>query len=213
MKNYLITHIKSNAIVVFFLAIVSFGFGQERICIPDVLFSKKVKGTLFMNNGDSISGAFTHLTPENDIETTHIIVKTPESKVSISRREIQSYYDDKEQVLRYGVYTKPDSVFVKKECRYDLAVFMIVMVDGEYRLLKNKIEPSSSIQEYNQSENKFAYYIFTPDSKLIELVINDLKPQMKSLFYGKKEVDELFSEESFNIDTVIEIITIVNESK
>ena len=40
--------------------------GQGEVCIPQTWVGKKVKGVIYLNTGDSVSGQFIHLTPIND---------------------------------------------------------------------------------------------------------------------------------------------------
>ncbi len=66
---------KSSLPFVFFLLLVAGAFGQEQICIPNVWKGEVVKGWIYLSNGDSLIGKFTHLTPKNDIKTTHVLYK------------------------------------------------------------------------------------------------------------------------------------------
>jgi hypothetical protein len=186
--------------------------GQEKICIPRALVAKKVIGTIYINDGDSIIGVFENLTPINDILTTHIIVDSAGADFYIPRVTISSYFDDDKNEKRYKVYPDDNVVYVKKQCHYDMGIFMLVNVEGPYKLLSDKLRAKSSIQAYNQSTTEFTYYLMTPDNRLIKLILNDLKPQLKSLFYGYPGVDQYFSDPDFNIESVTELIRTVNAS-
>lgn len=187
--------------------------GQGEVCIPQTFVGKKVKGTIYIYNGDSVSGKFTHLTPRNDYYTTHIIFKTSSGQNKmVNRADLLSYYDKQKKEKRFKVYPNIDSVFVKKSCRFDMGVFMLVVVDGPYKLLVDILLSNSSIQAYNQSESDSIYYISLPDNKLLKLNRNDLKPQLQSLFSGYPGTDQVFAEPGFNIERASEIIRLVNKS-
>ena len=49
---------------------------SKNILVLECTENHKSSGTIYIYNGDSISGKFTHLTPRNDYYTTHIIFKT-----------------------------------------------------------------------------------------------------------------------------------------
>lgn len=187
--------------------------GQEEICIPQTWVGKKVKGVVYKNNGDSISGKFTHLTPRNDYYTTHILFESKTGvKGNINRAEIVSYFDKKEKDKRYKIYPNVDSVFVKKKCHFDMGVFMVLVEDGPYKLLQDILLSNSSIQAYNQSESNDIYYLLPPNKKLLELNRNDLKPQLQSLFSNYPGTDQIFSEPNFNIESASKVIHLVNTS-
>jgi hypothetical protein len=184
--------------------------GQEKICIPRSLISKKVTGTIYLNNGDSISGVFENLTPVNDILTTHIIVDSAGAPLYIPRVTIGSYFDEDKNEKRYKVYPDDDKVYVKKQCHYDLGIFMLLLVDGPYKLLSDKLRAKSSIQAYSQSTTSYVYYLITPDDRFIKIIINDIKPQLQSLLNNYPGVDQYFSDPEFDVDTVVELIRMVN---
>jgi len=186
--------------------------GQEKVCLPEVIASKKVKGTIYLTNGDSISGVFTHLTPQNNISTTHVLYQTKGDKESINRVRIKAYYNKKTKEKRCKVYPDKDSVMVKKQCRFDMGIFMLVIVDGPYKLLQDVLHPSSSIQAYNQSSSDYIYYLLGPDKKLIKIIRSDLRPQLQSIFGKYPGADRYFSAPGFNIDKASELISMVNES-
>ena len=187
--------------------------GQGEVCIPQTWVGKKVKGVIYINTGDSIAGKFIHLTSRNDYFTTHILIEANNGeKEKINRADIVSYYDKKKKENRYKVYPDTDSVFVKKKCRFDMGVFMLVLVDGPNKLLMDVLESTSSIQAYNQSESNAIYYLLPPDDKLIKLNRTDLKPQLQSLFSNYPGTDQVFSEPGFNIENASEIVRLVNTS-
>lgn len=186
---------------------------QGEVCIPQTWVGKKVKGTIYINSGDSISGKFIHLTPRNDYFTTHILIDANNGvHEKINRAEIFSYYDKKKKEKRFKVYPNVDSVFVKKKCYFDMGVFMLILVDGPNKLLMDVLESNSSIQAYNQSESDAIYYLLPPDKKLIELNRTDLKPQLQSLFSEYPGTDMVFSDPGFNIERASEIVRLVNNS-
>ena len=187
--------------------------GQGEVCIPQTWVGKKVKGTIYIYNGDSVSGKFTHLTPRNDYYTTHIIFKTSSGQNKmVNRADLISYYDKQEKEKRFKVYPNVDSVFVKKNCRFDMGVFMLVVVDGPYKLLLDVLLSTSSIQAYNESESDAIYYLLPPNKKLIKINRVDIKPQLSSLFSGYPGTDQIFSDPVFNIERASEIIRLVNKS-
>jgi len=185
---------------------------QEKICTPETLVGKKVKGTVYLNDGDTISGEFIHLTPKNDIRTTHIIFESADKKKAINRMLVIAYHNNNEKDKRYKVYPEKDSVFVKKQCRYDMGVFMLAEVDGPYKLLIDKLKPGATIQAYSQSAENIIYYLRTPDNRLIKLIRNDLKPQLKSIFYNYNVADAFFEQPDFSFKTAAELIRAVNAS-
>jgi len=185
--------------------------GQGEVCIPQTWVGKKVRGVIYLNTGDSVSGKFIHLTPRNDYYTTHILFKDSSGQQKmVNRADIISYFDKVEKEKRYKVYTNVDSVFVKKNCHFDMGVFMLVVVDGPYKLLLDVLSSTSSIQAYNESESDAIYYLLPPNNKLLKLNRVDIKPQLKSLFSGYPGTDQVFSNPVFNIDSVSEIIRLVN---
>jgi len=186
---------------------------QGEVCIPQTWVGKKVKGTIYINTGDSVSGKFTHLTPRNDYFTTHIIIDENNGvKEKINRAEIVSYFDKKKKEKRYKVYPNVDSVFVKKNCHFDMGVFMLILVDGPNKLLMDVLESNASIQAYNQSESNAIYYLLPPNKKLIEINRTDLKPQLQSLFSDYPGTEQIFSEPGFNIERASEIVRLANTS-
>jgi len=195
-----------------FTIVTAFVNGQEKVCIPESIKNKKVSGTIYLSDGDTISGEFIHLTPENNIRTTHIIYKSPDGKREINRIRVISYSNEKEKEKRYKVYAVKDSVLVKKGCRYDMGVFMPAIVDGPYKLLKNELKSDATIQAYSQSSTNNVYFLLTPQNKLIKLARNDLKPQVQSIFYGYEGTEHFFLEPDFNIDTAAALIRKVNAS-
>lgn len=196
-----------------FLLVNGFVLGQGEVCIPQTWAGKKVKGVIYTSNGDSIIGKFTHLTPRNDYYTTHIIFDSSTGiKGNINRAEIKSYLDKKEKEKRHKVYPTIDSVFVKKGCYFDMGVFMLVVVDGPYKLVLDVLSSTSSIQAYNESESNAIYYLLPPDNKLLQLNRVDIKPQLQSLFSDYPGTDQVFSVTDFNIDNAAEIIRLVNTS-
>jgi len=187
--------------------------GQGEVCIPQTFVGKKVKGVIYLNTGDSVSGKFIHLTPRNDYYTTHILFKDSSGQQKVvNRADIISYYDKVEKEKRYKVYTSVDSVFVKKSCHFDMGVFMVAVEDGPYKLLLDVLSSTSSIQAYNESESDLIYYLLPPNNKLLKLNRVDIIPQLKSLFSGYPGTDEIFSDPGFTIDNASEIIRLVNTS-
>ena len=187
--------------------------GQGEVCIPQTWVGKKVKGVIYLNTGDSVSGKFIHLTPRNDYYTTHILFKASSGqRKMVNRADIIFYYDEVEKEKRYKVYTNVDSVFVKKNCYFDMGVFMLVVVDGPYKLLLDVLSSTSSIQAYNESESNAIYYLLPPNNKLLKLNRVDIKPQLKSLFSGYPGTDQVFSESDFNIESASVIVRLVNTS-
>ena len=93
-----------------------------------------------------------------------------------------------------------------------MGVFMLIVVDGPYKLLTDVLLSNSSIQAYNQSESNEIYYLLPPDNKLLKLNRTDIKPQLQSLFSDYPGTEEVFSDPGFNMDSVSEIIRLVNTS-
>ena len=206
---------KLSILLIIFIFLLGCGItkGQEEVCIPQTWVGKKVKGTIYIYNGDSVSGKFTHLTPRNDYFTTHIIFDSNSGENGqINRADIISYYDNKKKEKRYKIYSNIDSVFIKKKCRFDMGVFMLIIVDGPYKLLTDVLLSNSSIQAYNQSESNEIYYLLPPDNKLLKLNRTDIKPQLQSLFSDYPGTQEVFSDPDFNMDSASEIIRLVNTS-
>ena len=93
-----------------------------------------------------------------------------------------------------------------------MGIFMLVVVDGPYKLLLDVLLSTSSIQAYNESESDAIYYLLPPNNKLIKLNRIDIKPQLSSLFSGYPGTDQIFSDPDFNIHSAAEIIRLVNTS-
>jgi hypothetical protein len=186
--------------------------GQEKVCLPNTLRAYKVTGTIYLNNGDSISGVFSNLTDVNDILTTHILVDTAGVDFLIPRTHINSYFDSDDKERKYKIYHLSASLIIKKQCRYDIGIFVKEIVDGPYKLLIDKLKAESTIQAYNQSTTDDVYYLVTPANKLIKIILNDLKPQLRSIFIKYPGTDRYFSDPEFNIESAAELIRMVNSS-
>lgn len=195
-----------------FIITVNLVCGQEKICLPDVIVGKRITGIVYLNNGDTLEGEFIHLTPVNDIGTTHILYKSKQKTKTINRFLISAYYDIKKDEKRYKAYPDKDSVMVKEECRFDMGIFMLALVDGSYKLLQDELLSGSTIQAYNQSDSNYIYYLLTPDGSLIKLIRNDLKPQLQSIFNKYPEAMHYFSEPVFDYHVAAELIREVNKS-
>jgi len=192
---------------------LSFGslFSQEKRCIPNVWKAEEVKGWICLNNGDTLWGKFTHLTPYNDIKTTHIIYHNGKHKKEyINRSIIRSYQNNTEYFYRLKVYVDVDSSLYKKGCFFDQGRFLEVVVSGNYTLLKDQLNYYSSIEAYSQSSSNDIYYILLPTGKLIEVQINDLKAQLLSLVSWEDD-NEIFSNaETFTVEEMIALIEYLN---
>ncbi len=185
---------------------------QEKVCVPNVWKGEVIKGKVFLENGDSLTGKFTHLTPYNDIKTTHIIYKGGKNKKSeIYRKDIAAYYNKKTDEYRRKVYVDSDSVFVKKNCFFDQGRFLLVVVKGKYTLLKDELNYHSTIAAYGQSRATDIYYILPPNGKLLKVQINDLKAQIGSLLY-EEGISEFKNNEITSVDNMIEVLNYINSN-
>jgi hypothetical protein len=193
------------------LFIAGNGLSQEKRCIPNVWKAEEVKGWVYTNSGDTLEGKFAHLTPYNDIKTTHVIYHNgKKDKVYINRADVISYFDKSEKFVRLKVYVDTDSSIYKKGCFFDQGRFLEVVVQGEYTLLKDKLNYYSSIEAYSQSSSSDIYYILLPSHKLIEVQINDLKAQLLSLVIWEDDNEIFTNAESFTIEEMIELIEYLN---
>ncbi len=207
MKN------KSPGILVFFLFFSMLSTAQERVCTPNVWKGEVIKGIIYLENGDSLQGKFTHLTPYNDIKTTHILYQGPKKKKeAISRKVITAYYDKKLDEYRMKVYVDNDSVHVKKNCFFDQGRFLRVIVKGEYNLLKDELTYQSSITAYSQSSSDEVYYILPPSGILLKVQINDLKAQILSIVKEAGSSNVIANKEDFTVDDMIEALNYINSN-
>jgi hypothetical protein len=182
------------------------GLAQEKVCVPNVWKGEEVQGMVYLNNGDSLQGKFIHLTPYNDIKTTHIIYKKGKEKVFINRADVKAYYNKKTKEYRLKVYVDEDSSLYKKGCFYDQGKFLEVIVKGKYTLLKDQLNYYSSISAYSQSTSNAIYYILLPSDHLIEVQINNLRAQLLSLIEWEDDNEVFTNAESFTVDEMIELI-------
>ena len=185
---------------------------QEKVCLPNVWKGDVIKGTVYLESGDSLIGKFTHLTPYNDIKTTHIIYQgNKKKKEEISRKQVVAYYNKKSDELRWKVYVDKDSVHVKKNCFFDQGRFLLVIINGNYKLLKSELNYHSSISEYGQRSSNDVYYILDPTGLLMKVQVNELKAQMLSILYeeGSKEFIE---KEEYSIEDMIEVLNYINSN-
>jgi hypothetical protein len=202
-------------IFLFFLTLLpSVVFSQEKVCVPKVWKGEVVKGTIFLTNGDSLQGKFTHLTPYNDIKTTHIIYKEgKKDKVYINRADIAAYKNLKTKEYRLKVYVNTDSTHFAKGCFFDQGKFLIVVESGKYTILQDELNFHSSITSYNQSSAKEVYYILLPSSKLVKVILSDLKAQMMSIIIWESDLDIFTSDDIFTIEDMIEVIKFANSDQ
>ena len=180
------------------------------MCIPNVWSPEAVKGTIYLTNGDSLKGKFLHLTPYNDIKTTHIIYKSNEGPVNVNRQEIKAYYDKKKNEYRIKVYIDADSIHMKKGCVFDQGRFLLVIDKGKYTLLRDELNYYSSIDAYSQSNSNDIYYILPPNKKLIKVQINNLRAQMISLFSEDEVLKYLSDDKELSVIEMIDLIEGVN---
>ena len=181
--------------------------------MPKVWKGEVIKGTIYLENGDSLQGKFTHLTPYNDIKTTHILYKGPKKiKKEINRSEIVAYHDIKLDEFRMKVYVDKDSVHVKKNCFFDQGRFLRVIVKGKYNLLKDELTYQSSISAYNQSSSDEVYYILPPSGILLKVQINDLKAQLLSIVKEAGSSNDIDNKEEFTVDDMIEVLNYINSN-
>lgn len=200
--------------ILFILLLPAYGISQEKTCIPNVWKGEMIKGTVFLTNGDSLTGKFTHLTPYNDIKTTHIIYQIDKkNKENINRLEILAYKDKAKKEYRLKVYIDEDSVHFAKGCFYDQGRFLLVVESGKYTILKDELNFHSTLSAYNQSSARDVYYILLPSSRLVEVLVNDLKAQLMSIIEWDSDVDIFTSTENFTIDEMIEMIKFVNSDQ
>jgi len=203
--------ILSLIILSLFTSEIAFSQGSE--CLPKMIKSEKVDGTMYLANGDSIVGYFMHLSPQNDIFTTHVLFnykKNPDNRVS--RSEIVAYKNNAEKFKRIKVFPEDERVLKRKECYFDLGNFMEVMIDGPYKLLVDILPAKSSISSYNNANSGKVYYLLTPDNQLIKLNFIHLKPQMISIFLKFPETGKIFKKESFDLENAMEVIRIGNRA-
>jgi hypothetical protein len=185
---------------------------QEKVCIPNVWKGDVIKGKIYLQNGDSLEGKFTHLTPVNTIKTSHIIYQGKDSKKrEINRKEVVAYYDKKSKELRYKVYITSDSVHVKKNCFFDKGRFLLLIENGRYKLLEDELTYNSSITAYNQGVSDSVYYILPPDGLLIKVQIKDLKAQLQSILIDE-DCKDLFKKDSFSVENMIETLRFINSN-
>ena len=184
---------------------------QEKRCIPNVWKGEEVKGIVYLSNGDTLKGKFTHLTPYNDIKTTHVIYQaSKKDKEYLNRAAIKAYYDSKTKEYRLKVYVDVDSSLYKKGCFFDQGKFLEVLIDGKYTLLKDELNYYSSINAYSQSANRDIYYLLLPSALLIEVDINHLKEQLLSLITDAEDIDAFTNADSFTVEEMMELITFLN---
>lgn len=189
----------------------SISLSQEKVCIPNVWKGAEVKGEIYLKNGDTLSGKFTHLTPYNDIKTTHIIYKKDKkTHININRADITGYFDKKHHENHLKVYVNTDSTHYKKGCFFDQGKFLVIVESGKYTLVKDQLNYQSSISAYNQSTSEFIYYILLPNSKLVEAQINDLKAQLKSIIEWNSSYDVFLEDDDFTADDMIALLHFVN---
>lgn len=192
----------------------SFLFAQEKVCIPNVWKGAEVKGDVYLKNGDTLSGKFTHLTPYNDIKTTHIIYKKDKkTHININRADIIGYKDKKKHENRLKVYVDKDSTIFKKGCFFDQGKFLVIVESGKYTLVKDELNYQASITAYNQSTADAIYYILLPDSKLIEAQINDLKAQLQSIIEWDSSYDVFLDDDNFTANDMIALLHFVNSNQ
>jgi len=196
----------------FFLAFSYYGIGQEKRCIPSVWKAETVKGYAILTNGDSLAGKFEHLTPVNDIKTSHVIYTLGKTKEYIPRKDIKYYYDKKKKETRYKVYTNTDSTFIKKNCFFDQGKFLLVIEYGQYILVKDKLNYNSSISAYSQSRSDDIYYILLPSQLLVEVNMAEIKFQMESIFMTDPKIGEYEFPEDFGINDMIALIDEINSN-
>lgn len=205
MKN------NSLAILVLSLFFSLFSNAQEKVCTPNVWKGDVIKGVIYLDNGDSLQGKFTHLTPYNDIKTTHVLYKGPKKeKEEINRKVIVAYYDKKLDEFRIKVYVDKDSVYVKKNCFFDQGRFLRVIVKGKYNLLKDELTYNSSIAAYSQSSSDEVYYILPPNGVLLKVQINDLKAQILSIVKEAGSSVKIENKKEFIVEDMIEILNYIN---
>ena len=197
-------------LLILLLAISIYSKAQEKVCIPNVWSPETVKGTIYLTNGDSLKGKFLHLTPYNDIKTTHIIYKSNAGPVNVNRQEIKAYFDKKKNEYRIKVYINRDSIHMKKGCVFDQGRFLLVIDKGKYTLLKDELNYYSSIDAYSQSNQDDIYYILPPNKKLIKVQINNLRAQMISLFSEDEVLKYLSDDRELTVVEMIELIEGVN---
>lgn len=204
---------KMSCVLLFSIFIVSFSFSQEKRCIPEVWSGEVVKGYVILENGDSLQGKFTHLTPYNDIKTTHVIYdKAKQKKVYINRRDVKLYYDKKKKESRLRVYINKDSTHIKKNCFFDQGRFLVIVEKGRYMLVKDELHYHSSISAYSQSSSDNIYYLLLPNANLVKVNISDLKAQMKSIFMNEKSIENYNISDDFYIEDMISLLHYVNEN-
>lgn len=210
-----IMQILSRKVLLIFLILSPFLFvsGQEKVCLPEMLFNKKIKATARLSDGTVLQGHFKYLTPINDIKTTHVEYRgADKNDTLIKRMDFASYRIDGEDFYRYKVYLNWDKVMIKKECFIDLGKFLKARVDGYYKMLEDELISKSTIEAYSQSEDNKVYYLLMPDDRLIELNREDLKPQLFSLFGTRSECAGVLNKQSFGIQEVEELLQLVNDS-
>lgn len=190
------------------------GLAQEKVCVPNVWKGEEVKGDVYLKNGDTLSGKFTHLTPYNDIKTTHIIYKVDKkTKVYINRADIIAYKDKKHHENRFKVYVDKDSTLFKKGCFYDQGKFLVVIEYGKYILVKDQLNYQSSIASYGQSTSDDIYYLLLPNSHLVEVQINDIKAQLISIIEWDSSYDVFTNSDNFTVNDMIALLHFVNTSQ
>ena len=184
---------------------------QEKVCIPNVWSPDVVKGKIYLNSGDSLEGKFTHLTPYNDINTTHIVYKTTKGEMGeINRSEIAAYYNKKEDKKRLKVYIDKEKVKEKKGCFFDQGKFLEILRSGHYTLLKDELNYQSSIESYTQSLANEVYYIRLEDGSVIKLVLSSLRSQMISICDPEQLAAYDLPKGNFTIDDAIDLIDYLN---
>lgn len=202
-----------HSLLILFVFVLSLGnaFSQEKRCIPNVWKAEEVKGWVCLNNGDTLWGKFSHLTPYNDIKTSHIIYRYGDKdREYINRSVIRSYQDKEENFYRLKVYVDVDSSLYKKGCFFDQGRFLEVVVSGNYTLLKDQLNYYSSIEAYSQSSSSDIYYILMPSGKLIEVQINNLKAQLLSLVTWEDDNEVFTNAETFTVEEMIDLIEYLN---
>jgi hypothetical protein len=207
-------YLKKPLIPILFFAIVHSTSGQSGKCLPDG-FSSSMKGKITLIDGTTYSGKFRYLEAENMQAslTTHIEYISDKNKTEfINRINIQSFQPKGNENEFYKTYLNKDTVLVKRECRYDLGVFLEAIVNGPYKLLEQGITYRADIAAYNQSNNGKVYYLVLPDKKIIKLNRNDLKFQVNSLVDASFKNHPLFQSEPFDIQTTIAVLGKLNDA-
>lgn len=210
--NFFLSSIFRHFVSVFFIAALSSSImAQEKVCIPNVWKGEVIKGTVYLENGDSLKGKFTHLTPYNDIKTTHISYKGKnKEKANIYRKEIKAYFDDKKKEYRLRVYVDSDSVIVKKDCFFDQGKFLKVIEDGDYILLQDELNYYSSLEAYSQTYSTDIFYLLKPNKELIKISMNDCRYQLLSFMSKKQKENFALPSGEFSKTDVIRAVEVLN---